>query len=80
MPYSGKARAAERRRRDHETVKGAHLAVILTEWPEFQTLDLKKLAKAMQSPTLVDLRNLYRPEDAQAAGLAYFPLGRPATK
>ncbi|MEL7348627.1 MAG: UDP-glucose/GDP-mannose dehydrogenase family protein [Pseudomonadota bacterium] len=56
---------------------GAHAIAILTEWNEFRALDLDRLASAMTSPIMVDLRNIYRPEDARSAGFTYSSIGRP---
>lgn len=58
-------------------LKGADAAVILTEWADFRTLDLAELKNSLASPILIDLRNLFTSADAKAAGLTYFPLGRP---
>lgn len=60
-----------------EALKGADAVVVLTEWAEFATLDLKKVAKALKTPLMVDLRNLYTFAEAESAGLTYLPLGRP---
>jgi UDPglucose 6-dehydrogenase len=43
--------------------------VILTEWNEFRALDLKRLAGAMATPRMADLRNIYDRDDVLAAGL-----------
>ncbi|AWN54678.1 UDP-glucose/GDP-mannose dehydrogenase family protein [Methylobacterium sp. 17Sr1-1] len=56
---------------------GAHALVIVTEWDAFRALDLKRLHAAMAEPILVDLRNVYRPEDARRHGFAYASIGRP---
>ena len=57
--------------------EGAHLLATLTEWNQFRALDLKRLAQAMAAPRLADLRNLYDPDDARAAGFtAYEGVGR----
>jgi len=50
--------------------------VIVTEWDEFRALDLKRIAGALRGKVLVDLRNVYDRDDAQAAGLAYYGVGR----
>ena len=57
--------------------EGAHALVIVTEWDAFRALDLKRLREAMAEPVLVDLRNVYRPEDARKHGFAYASVGRP---
>jgi UDPglucose 6-dehydrogenase len=50
---------------------------ILTEWNQFRALNLRRLAKVMSEPRLADLRNIYGPEEARAAGfLAYDSVGR----
>ena len=61
----------------YEAAKGADVAVILTEWNEFRALDLTRLAKSMAQPRLADLRNIYDPASAGAAGfVAYCGVGR----
>lgn len=57
---------------------GADLAVILTEWPEFTALDLKRMAALLRRPVLVDLRNLIDPLAATRAGLTCHRIGRQA--
>lgn len=59
-----------------EVAEGADALVILTEWNEFRALDLKKLRGAMRGDVLVDLRNVYSPELAAAAGFSYSSIGR----
>ena len=56
---------------------GAAATVIVTEWDAFRALDLTRLGAAMADPLLVDLRNIYRPAQAEAAGLRYVGIGRP---
>lgn len=58
-------------------IQGADAVVILTEWPEFRALSLKSFAHALGQPVLVDLRNLFRADEATKAGLRYFSVGRP---
>jgi UDPglucose 6-dehydrogenase len=65
--------------KDAEVVaEGADALVIVTEWDEFRALDLGKLAERMRGRMLVDLRNVYDPDEAQRAGLDYRGIGRPA--
>ncbi len=59
--------------------QGADAAVLITEWGEFRSLDLEKVKSLLRNPLLVDLRNLYDPEAAEAAGLTYLSIGRPRT-
>lgn len=60
----------------YEAMQGAHAAVILTEWNEFRALDLKEMRATLKEPVLVDLRNIYRPEEMKAAGFHYTSIGR----
>lgn len=62
----------------YEAAAGAHCVVLCTEWQDYRELDLDRLRGAMAYPILVDGRNVLDPERAQAAGLTYLPVGRPA--
>jgi UDPglucose 6-dehydrogenase len=55
---------------------GASALVIVTEWEQFRALDFGRLKKVMERPVLIDLRNIYRPEDVAHAGFAYESVGR----
>jgi UDPglucose 6-dehydrogenase len=55
---------------------GADALVIVTEWDEFRALDLDDIAKRMRGTALVDLRNVYNPDEAHEAGLVHFGVGR----
>ncbi len=55
----------------------ADVLVIITEWNEFRALDLERLQGSMKAPILVDLRNIYTPDEMSAAGFAYTSIGRP---
>jgi UDPglucose 6-dehydrogenase len=55
---------------------GVDALVLVTEWDEFRALDLKRLAALMRGKQLVDLRNVYEPEDVLRAGLFYRGIGR----
>jgi UDPglucose 6-dehydrogenase len=59
-----------------EVAEGADALVIVTEWDEFRALDLERIAQSLRGKVLVDLRNVYDREDAEAAGLAYYGVGR----
>jgi UDPglucose 6-dehydrogenase len=59
--------------------KGADALVIVTEWVQFRALDLDRLKETMAQPIVVDLRNVYRPEDMLAAGFVYESVGRSST-
>ena len=57
--------------------KGAHALVIVTEWEQFRALDLKEMASIMASSVIVDLRNIYSPEEVMRNGFHYCGVGRP---
>jgi UDPglucose 6-dehydrogenase len=59
-----------------ELAAGADALVVVTEWRQFRELDLAALARSMSTPVLVDGRNLFRPDDALAAGFDYAGIGR----
>jgi UDPglucose 6-dehydrogenase len=61
----------------YETCNGADGAVLVTEWPEYQHLDLQRVAGLLRMPLLFDGRNYLDPEAVQLAGLEYRGLGRP---
>jgi len=52
----------------------------MTEWPEFRSLDLGRIARGLNTPVIVDLRNLYEAEDVLEEGLHYHSIGRPALR
>jgi UDPglucose 6-dehydrogenase len=60
----------------YEAAHGASAIVILTEWNEFRTLDLAKLKRTMKQPVLCDLRNIYSPDEVEAAGWTHVGVGK----
>jgi UDPglucose 6-dehydrogenase len=62
----------------YECADGADALVIATEWEQFRALDLERLHDLMACPVIVDLRNIYRPEEMSRYGFAYASIGRPA--
>jgi UDPglucose 6-dehydrogenase len=60
----------------YDCAAGASAIVIVTEWEQFRALDFDRLKKVMAKPVLVDLRNVYRPEQASHAGFDYQSIGR----
>ena len=60
----------------YAAAEGADVLVIVTEWDEFRALDLDRIAASLKGKVLVDLRNVYDPEEAQEAGLVYYGVGR----
>ena len=60
----------------YSCAEGADVLVLVTEWDAFRALDLARLKGIMAAPVLVDLRNVYRPEEVREAGFAYAGVGR----
>jgi UDPglucose 6-dehydrogenase len=62
----------------YAAAEGADALVLVTEWEELRALDLKRIAGSMRGKALIDLRNIYEPEEAERAGLSYQGVGRGA--
>ena len=60
-----------------DVARGAHVLVVLTEWPEFTELDAEKVADLMTGAAIVDCRNLLDGERFRSAGLRYEGVGLP---
>jgi UDPglucose 6-dehydrogenase len=60
--------------------EGAHAVVIVTEWEQFRALDLDRLKAVMAAPVVIDLRNIYRPEEMVGRGFIYESVGRSMNK
>src|SRR5438270_1022973 len=61
----------------YATMAGADALVLITEWNEFRALDLERVKALLRQPVVIDLRNIYTPEEMRAAGLDYHSIGRP---
>lgn len=61
-------------------VNGANALVVLTEWDAFRALDLARIRRMMKTPVVIDLRNIYRPEEMERLGFVYESVGRPAVR
>src|SRR6476619_1289915 len=62
---------------EYECAKGADALVIVTEWEQFRALDLDRLKEVMaEKPAIVDLRNIYLPEEMRQRGFVYESVGR----
>jgi len=59
------------------TMESADCLAIITEWNEFRALDLKRVKSLLRQPVLVDMRNIYKPQEMRAAGFDYYSVGRP---
>ena len=60
----------------YDCVTGADAAVLVTEWDAFRALDMDRVRTLMAAPVLVDLRNVYRPDEMARRGIAYRSIGR----
>ena len=60
----------------YEAMEGADAVAIVTEWNEFRALDVTRMKAALRAPVMVDLRNVYDPDDMRGAGFAYTCVGR----
>jgi UDPglucose 6-dehydrogenase len=61
----------------YEAIEGADALVIVTEWDAYRALDLGRIKQSLRSPVVVDLRNIYRPDEMSAKGFRYTSVGRP---
>jgi len=55
---------------------GADALVVVTEWKQFRSPDFARLRAALADAVLFDGRNIYHPDEVEAAGLAYYGIGR----
>jgi UDPglucose 6-dehydrogenase len=60
----------------YEACEGADVLVVMTEWNQYRMLDLDRVKDLLTQPRIVDLRNVYEPESARAAGFTYVSVGR----
>jgi UDPglucose 6-dehydrogenase len=60
----------------YEMAKGADALLLVTAWPQYRKLSLRRLALVMRTPILFDGRNFFEPEEAQKAGFLYLGIGR----
>ncbi|RSU53969.1 UDP-glucose/GDP-mannose dehydrogenase family protein [Sphingomonas sp. S-NIH.Pt15_0812] len=60
----------------YAAARGADAVVIVTEWDAYRALDLPRLKQLLVRPVMVDLRNIYRRADVEAAGFTYTAIGR----
>ncbi|MEH6487291.1 UDP-glucose/GDP-mannose dehydrogenase family protein [Hyphomonas oceanitis] len=61
----------------YDAIQNADAMVIITEWDQFRALDFDRVKAALNTNIVVDLRNIYSPEDMAARGFAYTSIGRP---
>ena len=54
----------------------ADALVVVTEWKQFRSPDFQRLGQSLADRVIFDGRNLYHPDEVEAAGLAYYGIGR----
>ncbi len=59
-----------------EALQGADALVVITEWKQFRSPDFARLKAALKDAVVFDGRNLYDPAEVEAAGVAYYGIGR----
>ena len=62
----------------YDCAEEADALVIATEWEQFRALELPRLREVMAAPIIVDLRNIYRPDEMEKLGFIYESVGRPS--
>ena len=61
----------------YDALTDADVMVVITEWHEFRGLDPRRIKEAMRKPRIVDLRNIFDPDEMRGLGFAYEGIGRP---
>lgn len=64
-------------RDEYDAIKGADALAMVTEWPRFKDLDLKRAKRLMRTPVILDARNVFDPARTRALGFEYAGVGRP---
>ncbi len=59
-----------------DALQGADALAVVTEWKQFRSPDFARLKAALKDAAIFDGRNLYDPAEVEAAGLAYYGIGR----
>ncbi len=65
---------------EYEACQGADALLILTEWQQFKSLNLRMIRESLRLPIIIDGRNSFDAEEVEAAGLVYYSMGRQATE
>jgi UDPglucose 6-dehydrogenase len=61
----------------YEAAFEADALVVITEWHEFRGLDPRRIKQVMRQPRIIDLRNIFDPEEMRGLGFTYEGVGRP---
>ncbi|TSD58961.1 UDP-glucose/GDP-mannose dehydrogenase family protein [Variovorax sp. KBS0712] len=59
-----------------DALQGADVLALVTEWPLFRRPDLARIASTLKAPAIFDGRNFYDAAEVEAAGIAYYGIGR----
>ena len=60
----------------YAALEGADALVIVTEWKAFRSPDFERVRTLLKEPVIFDGRNIFEPGAVEAAGLAYYGIGR----
>lgn len=60
----------------YDAVQDANATLVVTEWDEFKSLDLKKIKKLVANPIIIDGRNVFDPNEVSQLGFEYYSVGR----
>ncbi len=60
-----------------DAIRDADVLVLATEWQEFVTMDMAAAKVQLKAPVIVDLRNVFSPEEMATLGFTYYSIGRP---
>ena len=64
----------------YDTLPNSDALVIITEWNVFRAMDMHRVKDLLNSPVLVDMRNIYDPETMRELGFTYVSVGRPSVR
>ncbi len=64
----------------YDAATGTDALVVITEWHEFRGLDPRRIKEVMRQPRIVDLRNIFNPEEMRGLGFLYEGVGRPGPR
>lgn len=60
----------------YDCIENADVMVIVTEWNQFRALDMQRVKAALAHPNILDLRNIYQPDEMRGLGFNYASIGR----
>ena len=60
----------------YAALEGADALVVMTEWKAFRSPDFERMKTLLKEAVIFDGRNIFEPAAVEAAGLAYYGIGR----